>query len=626
MIRRRLLSRPYLGGMYVISVKCDCGKVYRVADDMAGAEVECKACGRIGVVPSEDGGSHAGSGDAQGGDRGTSPWAITGGVIILGIVLALSAYLVGEVRKAYQTAGLAAQKHDGATSSHVPPVAPQSAPTKVPTGKPVGAKTEATATVAPGKPAEQKRLTAEEVFALASPAVVRVEVRDQRYALIGQGSGFFISGDGLIATCFHVIERAHFAVVKLANGSQYFVEGVAAVDRDADLAILRVMGKELPHLDRFAATAPRVGARVFAIGNPQGLTNTLSDGLVSGIREEDEGARFIQTTAAVSPGSSGGPLVSESGSVLGIVRHQYKDGQNLNFAVPAERLVTLVACRGPLKTLASAGGGAIRAADAAKLDAVWAAYDAADYAKALDLLSGLQGSMESSAYWFVLGAVHMGLGNLTLSIQAHLRLLELLDPGEHALRGLVLFQTAVAYDSLKQAAKARRAWLAAVEDLEQAVALNTGDALNYTMLGSAYRDLGRPREAIAALRTAVMIDPKQVHAWTAMGWAYSELGQHKEAIAAFKAALAVDGKADVWSFLAAAYQAIGQVDEAIAAYKRELVVEPDNPFTHFFLNRLYRRKGWVDLAIYHARRAAQLDPDGKVGKSATEDLQGMMPK
>ena len=172
------------------------------------------------------------------------------------------------------------------------------------------------------------QLSADQVFAQSSPAVVRVVVKDGEMQTTGQGSGFFISSNGLLVTNFHVIEDAHFASVLLANNATFFVEGVAATDQDNDLALLKINGTELPFLLLDKGDPPKVGTRVYAIGNPKGLTNTFSEGLVSAIRADEDQVRRIQTTAAISPGSSGGPLIGPDGKVVGVTT-AYRGGGRL---------------------------------------------------------------------------------------------------------------------------------------------------------------------------------------------------------------------------------------------------------------------------------------------------------
>jgi S1-C subfamily serine protease len=158
--------------------------------------------------------------------------------------------------------------------------------------------------------ASSKELSAESIFKEASPAVVRVDVRDRDSKLISQGSGFLISEDGLVATNCHVIEGADFAQVVFPDDSKSTVEGVASYMTSADLAVLKIAGSQFPVLALADDELPDIGSKVYAIGNPRGLTNTLSDGLVSGLRLVSDDFSLIQTSAPISSGSSGGPLLS----------------------------------------------------------------------------------------------------------------------------------------------------------------------------------------------------------------------------------------------------------------------------------------------------------------------------
>lgn len=194
-------------------------------------------------------------------------------------------------------------------------------------------------------PANGTPLTAQSLFARSAPAVVRVTVRDAELREIGLGSGFFIKPDGTLITNCHVIAGAKFAAVLLPTGATLFVDGVLASDEDNDLAVLKVNGTDLPYLSLAdPGEIPGVGARVYAIGNPQGLTNTLSEGLVSGVRKNPLGEVIaVQTSAAISPGSSGGPLLDSNGRVVGVTTASLGEGQNLNFAVPCSSVRSVLA-------------------------------------------------------------------------------------------------------------------------------------------------------------------------------------------------------------------------------------------------------------------------------------------
>jgi S1-C subfamily serine protease len=162
----------------------------------------------------------------------------------------------------------------------------------------------------------------------------------------GLGTGFFVSEDGLTVTNFHVVKNARSAKAQDVNGAELTIVGIVATNPSADLAILQVNVRRSPYLELSGEDdPPKVGTRVYAIGNPRGFTNTLSDGLISGIRQEPE-ACFLQTTAALSPGSSGGPLVTSSGEVVGVTTKGFIFSQNLNFAVASKHVKSLMKVRG----------------------------------------------------------------------------------------------------------------------------------------------------------------------------------------------------------------------------------------------------------------------------------------
>jgi hypothetical protein len=160
---------------------------------------------------------------------------------------------------------------------------------------------------------------------------------------IAQGTGFLVSADGVILTNYHVIETGNVAIVKFPDDTAFRVDGVLAADRVHDLAIIKVHGKTFPTLTLGNSDRVQVGEEVVAIGNPLGLELTVSNGILSGIRTvEKEGGRFLQVTAPISHGSSGGPLFNMAGEVIGITTLFLKGGENLNFAIPvndAKRLL-----------------------------------------------------------------------------------------------------------------------------------------------------------------------------------------------------------------------------------------------------------------------------------------------
>ena len=179
--------------------------------------------------------------------------------------------------------------------------------------------------------------TAEEIYRVICPSVVEILVYDRYGDAFAIGSGFFINDEGLLVTNFHVMEGAYAATVTMSDGEQRDILEVAAYDKDLDLALVRadVTGNAFLELEEAAASTGEV---VYAMGSSLGLTGTFSDGIVSTASRRVEGVTCVQTTAPISHGNSGGPLVNIHGRVLGINSMTLTEGQNLNFAISVKEL------------------------------------------------------------------------------------------------------------------------------------------------------------------------------------------------------------------------------------------------------------------------------------------------
>lgn len=188
--------------------------------------------------------------------------------------------------------------------------------------------------------------TIADVAAKVRPAVVTVLTYDADGSLLATGSGFFASPSGELVSNRHVFAGAVTAEVRDTAGLRYPVVGVVAEDSLHDLLKVTVntFGGSMPSLD-LAEDEPAVGQPVVVLGSPRGLEGTVSNGIVSAVRNVPEYGPIIQITAPVSPGSSGGPVVDMDGNVIGVATAQLPNGQNLNFAVPAEFVARLASGR-----------------------------------------------------------------------------------------------------------------------------------------------------------------------------------------------------------------------------------------------------------------------------------------
>ncbi len=183
----------------------------------------------------------------------------------------------------------------------------------------------------------------------AKDATVSIYAKDYSWEkYVFRGSGFFVAPH-VIATNFHVIEDKDRSKIKSMLAYKHSkkkrfrpIKHVHAVDRTHDLAILQVSASSVKPLHIGDSRAVESLDRVFIVGNPLGYEGKFSQGVISG-EEEIQGVNYIQTDAAISPGSSGGPLMNIQGEVIGIATRAHMFiGQNLNFAIPSNRLKALL--------------------------------------------------------------------------------------------------------------------------------------------------------------------------------------------------------------------------------------------------------------------------------------------
>lgn len=191
-------------------------------------------------------------------------------------------------------------------------------------------------------PPTPQRLSSRQIAAAALPSVVSIET-DNGDSTSTSGSGFFIAS-GVLITNYHVIKRAQKIYVSPVVGSEINKNAVVFfTDEKTDLALLRVNNLKRTPLRLADSDQARAGDAVFVIGNPEGLQGTFSSGLVSAFREfSDSDITYIQFTAPISSGSSGGPVMNSYGEVIGITVALYKQGQNLNFAIPSSYVFRLI--------------------------------------------------------------------------------------------------------------------------------------------------------------------------------------------------------------------------------------------------------------------------------------------
>jgi len=180
-------------------------------------------------------------------------------------------------------------------------------------------------------------LTPPEVFDKVAPSVWAVRALDAQERPFSHGSAVVIGRGRLVTNC-HVLAKAKSIQVRRENVS--YEAKLEHADVERDLCTLSVSNFTAPAVQTVNLAQVKVGQRVYAVGNPERLALTLSEGLISGLRSEDPQLPPLQTSAPISPGSSGGGLFDERGALIGITTlvmlGRTRIAQNLNFAAPAE--------------------------------------------------------------------------------------------------------------------------------------------------------------------------------------------------------------------------------------------------------------------------------------------------
>jgi len=339
--------------------------------------------------------------------------------------------------------------------------------------------------------------TLPEIIKKVQASTVLILTYDEAGKVKAQGSGFFISKNGDIITNRHVLEEASKAEIKVGEGKVYAITGIVAEDKEHDLirASVDIPPEIVSPIELYCAV-PEVGERVIVIGSPLGLEQTVSDGIISAVREIPHFGKIIQITAPLSPGSSGSPVVNMKGEVIGIATFQILEGQNLNFSIPSERIAKLES--GKVKTLAEWKSG-----------------------RTEEWLSSAKGL-------FVIGLLHAGAEDYEKAL-SYLERAVKQDPNFAD----AYFLIGWCHDMLGK-------YNEAIESYKQAIRIKPDYAEAHRNLGVAYVSLGRYNEAIESCKQAIRIKPDNAEAHFTLGLAYIIIGDKGSALDEYKILKEID--------------------------------------------------------------------------------------
>ena len=378
--------------------------------------------------------------------------------------------------------------------------------------------------------------------------------------VLGQGTGFFIDNQGHLITNYHVLENAYHAEVKAYNGKTYSIESIIGESKTLDLIEVLVNIPEKPvQWLKVVKILPNVAERILVVGSPMGLEQTLSEGIISAVREKANIGKILQISAPVSPGSSGSPVVNMQGEVIGVATFQFVKGQNLNFAVPGIYVLGLKQEK-PCKKF-SEWNQYIREQKALLVYELWlrgySFCEAGKHEKALSLLEEAREKDPSfGPTWVTLGQCYFNLGKYEATIEACKEAIRI-EPDD----GYAHFLLAFAYDKLGRSSDAIEAW-------KQVIKIDPNNATAHINLAYNYDKLGRFTEAIKACKQAIRIEPDDHYAHFLLAKAYGELGHFTDAIEALKQVIRIDPDyVGAHYMLGFTYVLIGNKGAALEEYK-----------------------------------------------------------
>ncbi|MGI8640761.1 MAG: tetratricopeptide repeat protein [Pyrinomonadaceae bacterium] len=419
------------------------------------------------------------------------------------------------------------------------------------------------------------------------PSAVAIETFDAKGATISRGSGFFVSKDKII-TNRHVIEKSSRVEIHLMNGKKFVARGVLAIDGEGDLALLQVNvpeGEAIPL--PIVRAVPQEGESIVVVGNPYGLEGSVSNGIVSAVREIPGYGKIIQITAPISPGSSGSPVVNMLGQVIGVATLQAAEGQSLNFAVPSERISQLKI--GELQTFSSLNSQSQknkRAAAQSLYSQGLGILSRDDYARAVTYFEkAVEIDGNYAEAWYQAGFCYGMLGRHADALKASKQAAKLRPEWSET------------YVNIGASSFALGQYKDAAEAYKQATKIDANNADTQYALGLSLNKLGRTDEEILAYKRAVALKPDYANAYELLGTAYFKQKKYNESLAAFEQLKTYKPDAKTYNYLGESYFELGKTEESVDAFNNAVNYNSNFEKARFNLGKAYLKLGDRDSAM-----------------------------
>ncbi|MEK7449595.1 MAG: tetratricopeptide repeat-containing serine protease family protein [Planctomycetota bacterium] len=362
---------------------------------------------------------------------------------------------------------------------------------------------------------------ADKIYEQNNQAVVIIITYDKDVKPLGKGSGFIVRSDGAIVTNLHVVSGASSIKVKIAKDKYLEVEGLLYSDAANDLVILKAKGNDLPILTLGDSDKIKPGEKVYVIGSPEGLENSIiTDGVINGRQEVGWDQKGIQISAPISDGNSGSPVFNEKGQVIGVATSMGGMQNINNFAVP----IIIIKDKISGKEITS-------------------------------IEKFAEDFSTSAQYWFFQGYN--------------------LDRNENHKEAIKFYKEAIrikpdfaqAHDNLGIIYGKSGDYQKAIESFKQAIRIKPDLAQAHYNLGLAYRESGNYPKAIESFKQAIRIEPDFTDAHYNLGIVSGMSGDYPKAIESLKQVIRITPdltEAHYW--LGRAYLQAGNRDRALEEY------------------------------------------------------------
>jgi tetratricopeptide (TPR) repeat protein len=320
-----------------------------------------------------------------------------------------------------------------------------------------------------------------------------------------QGSGFFINSHGYVVTNYHVLKDADSALIKTIDNKYYSVTGIIAEDRTSDVVVIATNAPtdSIKYI-KVTSKIPKEGENIIVIGSPLGLELTISNGIISSLRDIENFGKIIQITAPISPGSSGGPVIDAKGKVVGIASFQIVGGQNLNFAIPGERINTLQLRPFEIKNL-------VLWTAEHKINEVFLDNELIGRG---DFLLSYKNDLKAS-YTYFKKALERDPYNADVyyELSYYYQRCSLYNDAEENIKKAIKLQpnNEIYYYGLASMKSNNKNYEEAIKLYNICIKLSPLDQFNYDALAGCYYQLGRYNEAINALSKSIIIAKSIVH-------------------------------------------------------------------------------------------------------------------